>query len=145
MAVLGTLSAYDSAAEPWTIYVERLNQYFIANEVEDGSKKRAILLAACGPNLVGRDWLSQVNVNMGEIFSLQHPSAPLKEIIEEYPNVFSDQLGCLNGANVHLYVNQEACPKFFKPRPVPLALKDKVEKELDRLVAEGILPPVQFS
>ena len=48
MAVHGTLSVYDSAAEPWTIYVERLNQYFIANDVEDSSKKRAILLAVCG-------------------------------------------------------------------------------------------------
>ena len=42
------LTAYDSADEPWTIYVERLNQYFIANDVEDSSKKRTILLAACG-------------------------------------------------------------------------------------------------
>ena len=48
MAVRGTLSVYDSTAEPWTIYVERLNQYFIANDVEDSSKKRAILLAVCG-------------------------------------------------------------------------------------------------
>ena len=124
------------------MYVERLNQYFIANDVEDSSKNCVILLAACGSNLIGRDWLSQVNVNMGEIFSLQPPSAPLKEIIEEYPNIFSDQLGCLK---VHLNVNQEACPKFFKPRPVPLAFNDKVEKELDRLVAKEILSPVQFS
>ena len=69
----------------------------------------------------------------------------IKEITEEYPNVFSDQLGCLNGAKVHLNVNQEACPKFFKPRPVPLALKEKIEIDLDRLVAEGILSPVKFS
>ena len=47
MAVHATLSAYNTTAEPWTIYVERLNQYFIANDVEDSSKKRAILLAAC--------------------------------------------------------------------------------------------------
>ena len=47
MAVHGMLSAYNSTAEPWTIYVERLNQYFIANDVEDSSKKWAILLAAC--------------------------------------------------------------------------------------------------
>ena len=42
------LSAHNSAAEPWIIYVERLNQYFIADDVEDSSKKRGILLAACG-------------------------------------------------------------------------------------------------
>ena len=103
------------------------------------------MIKGAGPNLFGRDWLPQVNVNVGKIFSLEPPSVPFKEIIEEYPNVFSDQLGCLNGAKVHLYVNKEACPKFFEPRPVPLALKDKVGKELDRLVAEGILSPVQFS
>ena len=59
------------------------------------------MVKGAGPNLFGRDWLSQVNVNMGEIFSLE----PLKEIIEEYPNVFSDQLGCLNWAKAHLNVN----------------------------------------
>ena len=42
------VSANDSAAELWIIYVERLNQYFIANDMEDSSKKWGILLAAYG-------------------------------------------------------------------------------------------------
>ena len=36
-------------------------------------------------------------------------------------------------------------PHFFKPRSVPLALKTKVEAELERLVEEGIVEPVTFS
>ena len=36
-------------------------------------------------------------------------------------------------------------PHFFKPRSVPLALKTKVEAELERLVEEGIVEPVNFS
>ena len=44
-----------------------------------------------------------------------------------------EQLGCLKG--VQFSVNNEACPKFFKPRPVPFVLREKVEAELERLVA----------
>ena len=36
-------------------------------------------------------------------------------------------------------------PHFFKPRSVPLALKTKVEVELEWLVEEGIVEPVTFS
>ncbi|GFX44477.1 transposon Tf2-9 polyprotein [Trichonephila clavipes] len=36
-------------------------------------------------------------------------------------------------------------PVFFKPRPVPFALKERIETELNRLVAEDIIEPVTYS
>ncbi|KAF8768286.1 Transposon Tf2-11 polyprotein like [Argiope bruennichi] len=36
-------------------------------------------------------------------------------------------------------------PVFFKPRPVPFALKERIETELKRLVAEDIIEPVTYS
>ena len=39
----------------------------------------------------------------------------------------------------NLSCKEDASPVFCKPRPVPFALKEKVEKEIDRLIGEGVL------
>ena len=48
MATHGSLSEFDSTKDDWTSYVERVDFYFIANDVTSEAKKRAILLSACG-------------------------------------------------------------------------------------------------
>ena len=48
LATHGTVSQYQQSKETWATYVERLNHYFIANDVADEGKKRSILLSACG-------------------------------------------------------------------------------------------------
>ena len=45
----------------------------------------------------------------------------------------------------HLKMKQNSTPKFFKPRPVPFALKDKIGEELNRLEKLGVLEKVEFS
>ena len=47
MATHGCLSEYTSA-EDWASYVERMDQYFLANDVTEAAKKRAILLSVVG-------------------------------------------------------------------------------------------------
>ena len=59
--------------------------------------------------------------------------------------VFDGSLGCLKDTKVTLHVNDKVKPKFLKPRPVPFLLREKVEKELDRLQSLGIITPVQQS
>ena len=49
MAKYGSIGEYDPDKEEWTPYVEQLqDEYLIANDVEDETKKRAILLSSCG-------------------------------------------------------------------------------------------------
>lgn len=96
-----------------------------------------------GPNLMGRDWLSQLKVNLGEIKVVE--PEPLGEVLDRFSEVFSDTLGCLKGEPVKLVVPADAQPTFFKARSVPFSLRGKVEEELDNLVAQGIISPVKFS
>ena len=44
------LSEFDSNVEEWTVYVERLENYLVVNDIEDNRKKRAVLLSVCGPS-----------------------------------------------------------------------------------------------
>ena len=45
MANHGTIWPFSGESEDWSDYTERLDQYFIANDVTLGAKKRAILLS----------------------------------------------------------------------------------------------------
>ena len=97
-----------------------------------------------GPNLMGRDWLGQFDVNFKDVHVVGQP-IEFKSLLNKYSDVFKDELGCLKGMPVKLLVHENAKPKFFKPRPVPILLKDKVTKELEDLQAKGIISPVQSS
>ena len=48
MATHGTIGAFEPSNKTWVSYAERLEQYFVANDVDAADKKRAILLSVCG-------------------------------------------------------------------------------------------------
>ncbi len=50
MATFGNVEAFDES-EDWLQYVERLEHYFVANDIADNGKKHAILLTVCGPKI----------------------------------------------------------------------------------------------
>ena len=71
--------------------------------------------------------------------------AGLKEILDKHTTVFSSKLGTLKGVKVKLQTKPDVTPQFFKARTIPLALREKVEAELERLESLGIIIPVQHS
>ena len=48
MATHSTVGEFTADQEDWQAYVERLQQYFAANDVDDAAKQRAILLSSVG-------------------------------------------------------------------------------------------------
>ena len=69
----------------------------------------------------------------------------LSNILEVYTDLFRDELGTIKPYQATLKVHPDVQPKFFKPRPVPFAIKGAIEAELDRLEANGALQKVTHS
>ena len=94
------------------------------------------------PNLMGRDWMDAIKLNWKRISRV---TVSENDIISQYPELFTEGLGSVTGHKGHIYVDKDAQPRFYKPRQIPYAMKDKVDKEIDRLLAEGIISPIKMN
>ena len=107
-----------------------------------------LVVSGAGPCLMGRDWLRTVRLDWRTIARVSSPTVPavLKDQIaalqSKYPEVFCDSLGTITPFRARLTVKPDAQLKFFKPRPVPFALK---ELELTRLEQDGVIQKTHFS
>ena len=45
----GKVGEFNETKESWEAYVERLELYFVANDIDQAEKKRAVFLTVCGP------------------------------------------------------------------------------------------------
>ena len=97
-----------------------------------------------GPTLLGRNWLEALRLDWRTIFRIGK-SLTLQQVLDRQADVFKEDLGKLKGTTAKIYIEKHATPWVEKARPVPFAIRHKVEQELDRLQALGIIQPVQFS
>ena len=58
-------------------------------------------------------------------------------------DLFQPELGTFQGTTVDLRVSPDAQPKFFKALAVPYILNVKIENELDQLLSQGVIEPIQ--
>ena len=119
---------------------------------QNHSNLKLLVVQGSGPSLMGRDWLRVVRLdwrNVARVTSSVPSAANLASKVEalqdRYHEVFTETLGTITPFLAKLSVSPDATPKFFKPRPVPFALRAKVESELDRLSQDGVLEKVPYS
>ncbi|XP_064389221.1 uncharacterized protein K02A2.6-like [Halichondria panicea] len=107
-----------------------------------------LVVEGSGPSLLGRDWLKSLQLNWKELAAIHYTPQYLpsvEETLSKHKGVFSPELGKAAHVEAKLQVEQDATPTFCKARKVPYALREKVENELNRLEANGIIEPVKFS
>ena len=64
----------------------------------------------------------------------QHSSLNLENLLNEFKDLFDNEnLPPIHGFKAHLYLKPDAQYRLFKPRPVPYALRSKIEKDIVRL------------
>lgn len=76
---------------------------------------------------------------------MNRETTQIQSLLQEFSELFSKELGTFNKGTFTISLKKDAKPASHKPRPLPFAIKQKVEEELDRLVSNGILEPVEVS
>ena len=104
------------------------------------------------PTLLGRDWLSKLKLHWDELVSRSREGRVMSltdgrvgALVKDYPEVFSDKLGCLKDFKVSIPVKPDVAPTFCKARPVPYSMRSRVEEELDKLEEQGVWKKVTYS
>ena len=97
-----------------------------------------------GPNILGRDGITALKLQWSNIHQLQE-LVTLDTVLDKHSAVFGDDLGAIDGVQASFNIDPSVQPRFLKARPVPYAIRDKVEAELCRLEKEGILEKIEQS
>ena len=105
------------------------------------------VIKGVGSSLMGRDWLQHIRLNWKSlgIGKIQGGNLSLKQILAENQGLFEEGQGTIKDFKAKLSVQENAKPKFCRPRPVPFALKEPIEKELQRLEEAKVIEKVPFS
>ena len=102
-----------------------------------------------GPSLLGRNWLSTLQLDWSAIHHMNTTSSTqnhqLRALLKKHSTGFSDTHQAIKTNIAKIYVDDNAVQKYFKARPLPYVMRDMVDKELDRLLAEDIIEPVHYS
>lgn len=109
-----------------------------------------------GPPLLGREWLRKIQIDWHSIKALRMSPANnnnnsdgatqrLSQLLKAHNKVFEQGIGTLKGIKAMIEVQENATAKFHKARPVPYAIRPKVEPELQCLVDSGVLSQVERS
>ena len=83
-----------------------------------------------------------ITVNYGNFKVVNGISTASHSYIQQFPAAFKDTPGILPGKKVHLTVEDGATPVVRCARTLPEARKDAVKAELQRLVDESIIVPI---
>lgn len=110
-----------------------------------------------GPSLLGRAWLKEIRLDWKSLgmasgaivsqvntSSLDHQSQ-VDTLLAKYQEVFKEGTGEMNSFQAELYLKPGSRPNFLKARPVPFALRETIDRELDRLESAGIIEKVSHS
>ena len=96
---------------------------------------------------MGRDWQTKIRLDWGNLnrIDTDDHKSELERVLDNHADVFKDELGILQDVTAKIHIDEQAKPRFYRPRTVPYALRNKENKEIDRLTKNGIIEPVELS
>ena len=109
----------------------------------DGQQHQLDLLVipGSGPSLFGRNWLQHITLDWAQLHHV-HLVEKWQDVVDWHADHFKEELGFMKDAEAKLIIDTKVQPKFYRPRPVPYALKERVGQELDRLKRTGVIEKI---
>ena len=106
-----------------------------------------LVVSGSGPSLLGRNWMKTITLDWKsfDLFHVRSTDVRLNDVLNRHEAAFKDELGLVRDTTAKIHADPQSQPRFCNPRPVPYALRSKVEQELERLEKAGIIEPVEFS
>ena len=106
-----------------------------------------LVVKGSGPSLLGRDWLRKIRLNWKKLHLNHLPQGvvSLDSIFQKHSKLFAKELGLVKKTKAKIHIDPQNKPQFYKARPIPYALRNKVNEELQRLEQTGIIKRVEFS
>ena len=91
-----------------------------------------LVVGGKGPSLLGRNWLEKIKLNWPIIKQLSSHYKRLQVILQKHAQLLEEGVGALQETKAKIHVDPTATPIFHKARPVPYALREKIEQDLER-------------
>lgn len=125
---------------------------FAKVEVEVSQKSFSGNLYIFNQNLdtiLEREWIQNMDLasllssvqNLNEV-NVSGKESLTKKIVHEFKDVFEEKIGKIPNMSGELQLREDVTPMYIKPRPMPYAIKEKVEEELKRLDESQVIEKI---
>ena len=96
--------------------------------------------------LLGRDAIKKlaIEIAIGQLQPVNTESR-LAALLAKHEKLFSEELGHVSGVKASIRLDPDARPIFCKSRPVPLAMRPRIEQEIERLLRNKVIRKVEHS
>lgn len=111
-------------------------------------------------NLIGLETVLENGISMDSLLHKPSRNAPVctisgsdhkslqeacQQLTREFPNLWKDELGCLQDFQLEVKFKPDTKPVFCKARTVPFAIQDDLSQAYNKGIEKGLWQPVQFN
>ena len=111
--------------------------------VKYGSQEAKLVLVVIqgdAPTLLGHNWLKYIKLDWNKITAIHSIKPELWKVLsQKHEALFQDDLSTVSSYQATLNLKPDVTPNFFKPRPVPFAIKEAIGQELYRMEKQGVI------
>uniref|UniRef100_A0A5S6Q373 RNA-directed DNA polymerase n=1 Tax=Trichuris muris TaxID=70415 RepID=A0A5S6Q373_TRIMR len=104
-------------------------------------KLRLLVAKGDRASLLGLEWFTPLGLSIQGVHQT-HSEDSIQALLEEFADVFKEDLGTYKGPKVTLPIDPKVPPIRLKARNVPLAIRPRIESEIQRLLREKVLEPI---